>query len=405
MEKVSMKRKSVKDRVEYEIREDNLEGEIIDLVDPAEDYLETIETSLNLSEVEFDDLADTLDEEFRGIDARDSKAKPTGEKETNPDFEQALVQLFESSELAAAKLIDEEFREKEPVKESIEADDHHGGGSLAHGDSRAQATNEKDGTESIPEPKKKFPRNPFLNIEVVKKAPGREAGAKQAALVAGEPGVTSAKTNWLDGARYYPESVQAVDREIAEYEKQIAKLVDQKREIKKTYEQLRSILYLEGEELKKAVAIILAKYWSLKLSFMNKAKRAGFNENILIKHNNRIIIIKIKGTHSVYPSHKFITQVWQDLHFSGLGARADGALIVNYDIENSPESRRLAYADEDAEQLDDLIFIDTRVLHKLTTAIIDGDLAVEEARTILFTKGRVEFKGCAGGQPTSPDNS
>jgi hypothetical protein len=405
MEKVSMKRKSVKDRVEYEIREDDLEGEIIDLVDPADDYLETIETSHNLSEVEFDDLADTLDEEFRGIDARDSKGKPTGEKEMNPDFEQALVQLFESSELAAAKLIEEEFREKEPVKKSIEADDDHRGGSLAHGDSRAQATNEKDGTESIPKPKKEFSKNLFLNIEVVEETPGGEAGAKQAALVDGKPGVTSAKTNWLDSGRYYPESVQTIDREIAEYEKKIEKLVHKKRKIKKTYEQLRSILYLEGEELKKAVAIILAKYWSLKLSFMNKAKRAGFNENILIKHNNRIIITKIKGTHSVYPSNKFITQVWQDLHFSGLGARADGALIVNYDIENSPESRRLAYADEDAEQLDDLIFIDTRVLHKLTTAIIDGDLAVEEARTILFTKGRVEFKGCAGGQPTSPDNS
>ena len=400
-----MKKKSVKDTAELEIRQDNLEDEIIDLVDPADEYLETMETSLNLSEVALDDLADTLDEEFIGIDARESKGKPTGENETNADFEEALVQLFESSELAAAKLIEEEFREKQPAEESLEADNHLRGGSQAHGDSRAQATNEKDGSESLPKPKKKFPKNLFLNIEVVQEAPGGEAGAKQAAPVDGEHMVTSAKTNWLDSGRYYPESVQAIDREIAEYEKKIEKLVDKKRIIKKTYEQLRSILYLEGEELKKAVAIILAKYWSLKLSFMNKGKRAGFNENILIKHNNRIIIIKIKGTHSVYPSHKFITQVWQDLHFSGLGARADGALIVNHDIENSPESRRIAYADEDAEQLDDLIFIDTRVLHKLTTAIIDGDLSIEEARKILFTKGRVEFNGCAGGHPTSPENS
>jgi hypothetical protein len=68
-----MKKKSVKDTAELDIREDNLEGEIIDLVDPADEYLETIETNLNLSDVEFDDLADTLDEELMGIDARDSK--------------------------------------------------------------------------------------------------------------------------------------------------------------------------------------------------------------------------------------------------------------------------------------------------------------------------------------------
>jgi hypothetical protein len=41
----------------------------------------------------------------------------------------------------------------------------------------------------------------------------------------------------------------------------------------------------------------------------------------------------------------------------------------------------------------------------LTTAIIDGDLSVKEARKILFKKGRVEFKGCASGHPTSPANS
>jgi hypothetical protein len=121
----------------------------------------------------------------------------------------------------------------------------------------------------------------------------------------------------------------------------------------------------------------------------------------LIKHDDRVIMAKIKGTHSVYPFHKFITQVWQDLHFSGLGTRAEGALIVNHDIGSDPESRELPYADEEAVNLDDLIFIDTRVLHKLTTAIIDGDLSAEEAKKILFKKGRVEFKGSSKDQTTS----
>ena len=400
-----MKKVSVKDTAELDTREDNFEGEIIDLVDPADDLLETIETNLNLSGVEFDDLTDTLDEELLGIDARDSKATVAIENETNPDFKEALVKLFESSESAAAKLIEEEFHKKGPGEESFEADEHLTGGGAAHYEPKAQAASEKDGTEGTSASKKEFPGNLFLNIEMVTEAPGREAGARAVSPFDGEPRVSSDKTNWLDSGQYYPESVKAIDRKIAEYEKEIEKLVDKKKKIKRTYEQLRSILYLEGEELKKAVAIILAKYWSLKLSFMNKAKRAGFNENILIKHSNRIVIAKIKGTHSVIPSQKFITQVWEDLHFSGLGTRADGALIVNHDIENDPEDRRVPYADEDAEQLDDLIFIDTRVLHKLTTAIIDGALSAEEAKKILLKKGRVEFKGSASGHPTSPDNS
>ena len=37
------------------------------------------------------------------------------------------------------------------------------------------------------------------------------------------------------------------------------------------------------------------------------------------------------------------------------------------------------------------MFIDTPVLHKLTTAVIDGDLSFEEAKKLLFRKGRVEF--------------
>jgi hypothetical protein len=391
-EEVSVQKKSAKDTAEIEIREDNPDDEIIDLVDLADEYLETLETTLNLSDVEFDELADTLEEELVGIDARDNIEVDESENETHPDFEKALLELFESSESAAAKLIKEEFHQEESAEKPVDADDHLSDVSMVHNKPRAQVTNEKDGSQNIPEPKKEFPKDLFLNLEVAKEAPNREVGADQDTSVNKKSKVTSDKTNWLDSGRYYPESVQTIDRKIAEYEQKIEKLEVKKKKIKKTYEKLTSILYLEGEELKKAVAIILAKYWSLKLSFMNKEKRAGFNENILIKHNNRIVMAKIKGTHSVYPSHKFIAQVWQDLHYSGLGTRVDGALIVNYDIENKPEARHLPYADEDAEQLDDLILIDTRVFHKLTAAIINGDLSVEEARKILFKKGRVEFK-------------
>jgi hypothetical protein len=398
-----MKEKSVKDTAELYLREDNPKDEIIDLADLADEYLETLETTLNLSSVEFDDLADTLDEELVGIDARENTGPDESENEAHPDFEKALLEMFESSESAAAELIKEEFHKEESAEKPLDAHDHNSVGSMESNKLRAQVTNEKDGTENIPEPEREFPNDLFLNLEVVKETPNKEIGADQDTSVNKKPKVKIDKANWLDSAQYYPESMGAIDRKIAEYEQKIEKLKVKKKKIKRTYEKLASILYLEGEELKKAVAIILAKYWSLKLSFMNKDKRAGFNENILIKHNNKIVMAKIKGTYSVYPPHKYIAQVWQDLHYSGFGSRVDGALIVNHDIGNNPEARQLAYAYEDAEQLDDLIFIDTRVLHKLTTAIIDGDLSVEEARKILFRKGRIEFKGC--GNPTTPDNS
>jgi hypothetical protein len=59
-------------------------------------------------------------------------------------------------------------------------------------------------------------------------------------------------------------------------------------------------------------------------------------------------------------------------------------------LEKNPKERNLAY-EEDEDQLEDLIFIDTRVLHNLTIAIIDEELSIEEAKRILFNKGRVEY--------------
>ena len=396
MEKVSTKTRSVEDTVEYKIREDNREDEIIDLVDSVDEYLETIETDLDLSSIDGGELDDTLDEELIGIDAGSNRATSAREDKTHPDFEKALLELFESSESAAAKLLEEEFQKNEPNEESVEVDHHLKGAGVVRVRPREKPTNKRDGTGGMPGPKKESPKDLFLNLEVAAETPRSKAGVNQVVPLDEEQRVTADNTNWLESGRYYPEYVQTIDTKIEEYEKEIKKLIAKKRKIKKNYEQLRSILYLEGEQLKKAVAIILARYWSLKLAFMNKAKRAGFNENILIKHADRIIIAKIKGTRNVSPSHKFITQVWQDLHYSGLGARADAALIVNHDIGTDPESRLVPYDDEDAEELADLILIDTRVLHKLTSAIIEGDLSVEEAKKILFKKGRVEFQGSAG---------
>ena len=414
MGKLSRKRKSVEDTAELDMLADTLEDEIIDLVDPveetapapdavptskkepagtldgepADENLETIETNLDLFLVEGEELDDTLDEELMGVNVGDSNGRLSHKNDVDLDFEESLVEMFESTESLAVDLLGESSQTEKEVEESLTvgadpSDDGNDKQGLA-----ARAIDETAKTGEVIESEDQLPENLFVNLELVKKAPGNKDGAT---VVDEEPETTPEKTNWVDSSRYYPLAVQAIDKKIAEYEQAVEKLVAEKEQLKKVYLNLRSILYLEGEELRKAVLMILTKYWSLKLFFLNKTKGVGFNENILIRYNGRRILAKIKSTSRVSPSHKFITQMWQDLHYSGLGARADGALIVNYNTETDPKDRSLAYADEDEDQLDDLIFIDTRVLYKLTAAIIDGHLSVEEAKKILFKKGRVEF--------------
>jgi len=414
MGKLSRKRSSGDKNAERDIRPENIEDEIVDLVDqveetapapdglptgtkdsagafdaePPDENLETIETSLDLFLVEGEELDDTLDEDLMGGNVGDSNETLTKKSDAGLDFEASLVELFESSESLAAELLEESPQTEEEEKESLGVGKDPSDEGNANLGLVAEAFAQTGGTGEVPESGDELPDNLFINLEPVKKAPRKPHGVT---AIDEKPEVTSDKTHWIGSSRYYPLAVQAIDRKIAEYEQEIEKLVAEKEQVKKVYVPLRSILYLEGEALRKAVMLIFAKYWSLKLLFLNKTKRARFDENILIKYDGRKILAKIKSTSSVSPTHKFITQMWQDLQYSGLGASVDGALIVNYNIETDPKDRSLAYADDDEDQLDDLIFIDTRVLYKLTAAIIDGHVSLEEAKKILFKKGRVEF--------------
>lgn len=236
-----------------------------------------------------------------------------------------------------------------------------------------------------------MPKNLFVDLKSGKRGPSEAARINNYIASKEKSDMTPDRIHWISNDQYYPVAVQIIDRKVARFEQEIKKLIAEKEELKKKYELVRSILYLKDEKLKEIVTEIFTKYWSLKITNMDKRKRAGFGENILIKYSGRDILVKIKGTYNDHPSHKFITQVWRDLHYSGLGTSAEGALILNYDLEKNPKDRNSAYIDEDEDQLEDLIFIDTRVLHKMTTAIIDGDLSPKEAKEILFKNGRVEF--------------
>ncbi|MDH3851617.1 MAG: hypothetical protein OEV09_11235, partial [Deltaproteobacteria bacterium] len=378
MGKLSRKKRSVEETAELDILADTIENEIIDLVDPveetplalndvpADENLETIETNLDLFLVDGEELDDTLDEELMGVNVGDSNETLTHENDADLDFEKSLVKMFETTELLAAELVEKSSQTKKVREASLTVGEDPSDDGNANLGLAAEATYETTGTGKVLESEDTLPENLFVSLERVKKTPGKKDGVT---AVDTEPEAISDKTNWIDSSRYYPLAVHAIDKKIAKHKQEIEKLVARKEQLKKIYVHLRSILYLEGEELRKAVMLIFAKYWSLKLFFLNKTKGGGFNKNILIKYNGRKILAKIESTSRVSPSHKFITQMWQDLHYSGLGARADGALIVNYNIETDPKDRSLAYVDDNEDQLDDLIFIDTRVLYKLTTAI------------------------------------
>jgi hypothetical protein len=225
----------------------------------------------------------------------------------------------------------------------------------------------------------------FINLERVWKAPATEPNELEAVHPQGGSTPKPHKEDLLDTGKYFLE-LRGVDKKIAVYQRKIEQLMDKKEKMKKQYEHLSDILGKKGEELKKAVSVVLKEYWSLEISYMDKEKRDSFNENIIIQLDGRNILTKIKSTDKRKLPNKFITQVWQDLYFSNLGPTAEGALIVNYDLRSSEQYSASEHIAIDKELLADIIFIDTRILHELTIAILSSDLSIHEAKKILFKK-------------------
>jgi hypothetical protein len=337
-----------------------------------------------------DELEDTLEAEYIEGDAWRILQGPASENMTDQDLEESLLELSESSESFAAELVEQRQEPGEKDEEIDSSDTYLLGDRPVDLQVSAEDFKEKDVAGKKREPEGMIDENLFVDAKLEKGALDEYAYSVEPDAPRRWSEMTADKISWMESDQYYPIALQAVDKKIEELKKDIENLTAEKEELKKEYECVRSILYLEDEELKKALVEIFANYWSLRISLMDKTKRAEFKENILVEDNGRDILVKIKGTHEDYPSIKFIIEVWKDLHYSGLGTDAEGALVLNYGLEKNPKERNLAYA-EDKEQLVDLIFIDTRVLHNLTNAMIDADLTVEEAKRILFSKGRVKY--------------
>jgi len=201
--------------------------------------------------------------------------------------------------------------------------------------------------------------------------------------------------DWVDSDKYYPNEVGFFDKEmdktIEKTKERISELLESKEDAKKKYTFLRGILFNSGNELKQNVIQVLKEIFKLNIIDVDEQKEGDLSEDILIDNDGKKILGEIKGVTSQSPSPIYISQVWKHIHHGGYKDIADGCLILNYDIKTDPEERPLAYVGEYEQDLQDIIFIDTRVIFYLAIAVIDYGLSIEEAKTILFRKGRVTF--------------
>jgi hypothetical protein len=201
--------------------------------------------------------------------------------------------------------------------------------------------------------------------------------------------------DWVAGDGFYPKCVLNVEKEIAccqeELERRIRELRAQKEELKKRYQDVRSLLYATDDQLKAAVVEVFGTYWQFQVSDVENMRTLGFKGDILLEHDARKFLFKVKSTNRTYPPAKYIAQVWRELHYSGLGTEAKGGLILNHDVRIDPRYRNLAYTGDDEESLEDIIFLDTRVLFYLTLAIIEYDFPLQEAKELVLKEGRVKF--------------
>jgi hypothetical protein len=236
------------------------------------------------------------------------------------------------------------------------------------------------------------------DLESTERAVAQEAGAVQPPPSANEtpPDPALHDLDWVRSGNYYPQLIASLDKQIAEcqqeLDKKIKELTVQRDQLRQNFEDVRSLLTGQEDDLRKSIHRVFTTFWKLKVSELDANKKETFREDLLVEHNGRKIVFKIKSTATNDPSLKFITQLWQELHYSGLGASTEGGLILNHDVRVEPKYRGLAYTGDEEEYLEDIIFVDTRVLYNLTLAIIDYGLPVQEATELLLRRGRVKFQ-------------
>ena len=199
---------------------------------------------------------------------------------------------------------------------------------------------------------------------------------------------------WANSDELYPKSVRILEDEIEDINREAAERIAEKRALKAAlrakYDWLKELLTENGDKLKAAVLRTLTEVFFIDAQDADSLNKTGtLNEDIIIKLVDRVILAEVKGTRHNNPPDSYIIQVWKHLHRSGERDIAEGALILNHDLLKEPSKRSLAYANNN--EINDIIFIDTRVLFKITLDVIDEIITPEDAVPMLFKKGRVTY--------------
>jgi hypothetical protein len=270
--RLARKRELPVESVETEVRGDDNEEEILDLVDPLEEDLYSPNETITGEEESFcvldekpsdaeiekgletvgegtDELEDTLEAKFIEDDSRRIPQGPTSESMTDQDLEEALLELFESSESFATELVDQSQVTGEKDGEISSTDTYPFGDRPVNLQVTSETSKEKDTAEMKSEPEDVIDENLFVDIKVEKGALGEKAVGIEADAPRREFEMTTDKISWIESDQYYPIALQALDKKIEELKKEIENLIAKKEGLRKKYECVRSILYLKDEEL------------------------------------------------------------------------------------------------------------------------------------------------------------
>jgi hypothetical protein len=204
------------------------------------------------------------------------------------------------------------------------------------------------------------------------------------------------KKDWVTDDTFFPKEVSNYDEEIdiliSDAKAKIDELNNKKELTKAKYKDLKSILYQTGDSLKNSILTVLVDIFKVEALDGDMERTSSVqNEDLIISSNGEKVLCEVKGVKAQNPTPLHITQLWKHISRSKFEGTVRGMLILNHDLETQPNKRSDAYKGEAEEALNDIIFVDTRVMFNLALAIIDHGMSTEEAQKVLFQNGRVQF--------------
>ncbi len=212
-------------------------------------------------------------------------------------------------------------------------------------------------------------------------------------------GVSLTDAEWLNSDIFYPPTkLQRLNKEMDEIidtaRKKISTREREIKNLKEDYGYLKDLLVEKNDVLADAVYRVLSDLLKLKVTKSDELNKSNPKEDLLVEVNGTAILIEVKGTKQQYPSLRYPSQANQHVRRQGLGADSESCLILNHDNEREPHLRSLAYSDEESSGLiEDIIFIDSRVLHSFAVDVIDNKITAKKAvETIFSNLGRVDSK-------------